>query len=172
MKGLFRPPVRAELDDQDRQRNMRREKYQGKSRQDRGPPLQATQRGLKYENATRGLFYALSGATREKIDLERIDFLINGSLESELLKRTTLTRWNDEIVANCVSGLFGQSATDLCKFLGFESNCPHLDYATFASTLADSFTSVGMDDDTQLLLLNDAAAHFVRHRSAFEATFR
>ena len=64
LKGLFRPPVRAELDDQDRQRNMRREKYQGKSRQDRGPPLQATQRGLKYENATRGLFYALSGATR------------------------------------------------------------------------------------------------------------
>jgi hypothetical protein len=163
---VFSAPARAGLDDRERQRQMRREKHE--SLRDAPPPLPASQRGLKYGKALRGLFYALSGARRSN-DLERIEILTYGGLEVEVLRRETVMRWADDIVADCTSGLFGRSAADLCGFLGFESDCP-LDYPTFASSLVGSFTRAGLDSDTQLLLLRDACAHFTHHRTAFEAT--
>lgn len=166
---IFKTQARPHLDDGERQRQMRREKHEGMPLRDAPPPLLATQRGLHYGNAMRCLFYALSGARRSN-DLERITILTHGGLEVEILKRETLLRWDDRIVANCASGLFGSSATELCRFVGFESGCPHLDYDTFASTLTGAFVRAGINEDMQLLLLRDASAYFIHHRAAFEAT--
>ena len=54
---IFDAPTRAAPDEDDRQRTMRREKYE--SVRDAPPPLRASQRGLFFERAVHKLFYAL-----------------------------------------------------------------------------------------------------------------
>ena len=163
---LFTCPARLPLDCNERQHEMRREKYEFKP-----DVIAAVGPGYEVTKAARSLFYALCGA-RGPNDLERIQILSQGSIEKEVLFWKDLKRWPRDTVSQCVEGLFGNTPEMLAAFIGFESMGgfqEYIDFETFITTLNSSLSSAGMCQETISLLLNDAAAHFVAKRPLFEA---